>query len=102
MIFKNSPSCLGLEVDLFFTEDDNSNYLYLDQLQRMCSACPARQECFDYAIEYSVFGVWAGTTKNQRDDYRIKAGIEGKILVSESIFKDLDLLNSNPIQLLEE
>jgi hypothetical protein len=89
VLFKNTPSCLGLEVELFFTEDDNSNYTNLDQLQRMCASCPARQECFDYSIEYAVFGIWAGTTKNQRDDYRNKAGIEGKTLVPYSLFKDL-------------
>jgi WhiB family redox-sensing transcriptional regulator len=89
MLFKNTPSCLGLEIDLFFTPDDeNSNYLHLDQVKRMCAACPAKDECFDYAIEYAVFGLWAGTTKNERDAYRNKHGIEGKGLVPYSLFKD--------------
>ena len=98
MLFKNTPSCLGIETDLFFTEDENSNYLYLDQLKRMCSSCPAKQECFDYSIEYAVFGLWAGTTKNERDDYRSKHGIEGKTLVPLSLIKELTP-DSDPLNL---
>jgi len=90
VLFKSKPSCLGLETDLFFTEDDDSgNYLYLNQLKRMCAECPAQQECFDYSIEYAVFGIWAGTTKNERDAYRKKHGIEGKTLVPLSLIQEL-------------
>jgi hypothetical protein len=36
-----------------------------------------------------VHGVWAGTTKDERDKYRSKRGIVGKTVVPESIFKNI-------------
>lgn len=89
MFFKNTPSCLGLEADLFFTPDDGVNtYVNLDQIKRMCASCSARQECLDYATEYAVQGIWAGTTFNERDDYRSEKGIVAKSVVPAYLVKD--------------
>jgi hypothetical protein len=87
MLFKNTPSCLGLDIDLFFVED-NCNYLHLDFVKRMCKECPALGECFEYATENLVQGVWAGTTFNERDDYRSKHGIVGKPVVPIALVRD--------------
>jgi WhiB family redox-sensing transcriptional regulator len=89
MFFKNTPACLGLEVDLFFTPDDGtSTYAHLDQIKRMCSSCPAKQECFEYAIEHAVQGIWSGTTFNERDLYRSKHGIVAKPVIPISLVRD--------------
>lgn len=89
MIFENTPSCLGLEVELFFTPDDGvSTYTNLDQIKRMCASCPAKQECLDYATEYAVQGIWAGTTFNERDTYRSKNGIVAKPVIPAYLVKD--------------
>jgi hypothetical protein len=45
-----------------------------------------RVECFDYAIDTLVHGIWAGTTKEERDKYRKKHGIVGKTVVPASVF----------------
>ena len=41
-----------------------------------CSQCPVRVQCLYFAIANNEYGVWGGTTKNQRDllplDYRLK------------------------------
>ena len=55
----------------------------------MCNTCPVRVECFDYAIEHLVHGLWAGTTKDERDTYRSKRGIVGKTVVPASVFDDI-------------
>ena len=52
----------------------------------MCNTCPVRVECFDYAVENLVHGIWAGTNKEERDKYRRKHNIEGKTVVPISIF----------------
>lgn len=89
MFFDNTPSCLGLDVEVFFSPDDSGgNYLNLDHVRRMCASCPARQECFDYAVENLVQGIWAGTTFNERDDYRKKHGIVGKPVIPVSLVRD--------------
>lgn len=36
----------------------------------ICTDCPVRQECLEYALENSVTGVWGGTTERQRGRMR--------------------------------
>lgn len=90
MYFKNTPSCLGLDINLFFVEDDsgNANYTNLDHIKRMCKNCPALMECFKYATENLVHGLWAGTTFNERDTYRRKNKIVGIPVVPISLVRD--------------
>jgi len=49
----------------------------------MCATCPAKIECYDYAVENLVHGLWAGTTFNERDNIRKKRGISGKAVILE-------------------
>jgi hypothetical protein len=88
MRFSDTPACVGIDVEIFFTEE-KGNYTNLDFIKKMCNTCSVRVECFDYAIENLVHGVWAGTTKDERDKYRSKRGIVGKTVVPESIFKNI-------------
>jgi hypothetical protein len=90
MHFKNRPSCLGLDINLFFVEDDsgNANYTNLDHIKRMCNSCPALDECFEHARDNLVYGIWAGTTFNERDSYRRKHGIVGKPVVPIGLVRD--------------
>jgi WhiB family redox-sensing transcriptional regulator len=88
MRFSDTPACAGIDVEIFFTEE-KGNYTNIDFIKKMCNTCPVRVECFEYAIENLVHGVWAGTTKDERDKYRSKRGIVGKTVVPESIFKNI-------------
>jgi len=88
MRFSDTPACAGIDVEIFFTEE-KGNYTNLDFIKKMCNTCLVRVECFEYAIENLVHGVWAGTTKDERDKYRSKRGIVGKTVVPESIFKNI-------------
>ena len=88
MRFSDTPACAGIDVEIFFTEEKR-NYTNLDFIKKMCNTCSVRVECFEYAIENLVHGVWAGTTKDERDKYRSKRGIVGKTVVPESIFKNI-------------
>jgi WhiB family redox-sensing transcriptional regulator len=87
MLFSDTPACLGIDVELFFTEE-RGNYPHLADIKRICNTCPVRVECFDYAIDTLVHGIWAGTTKEERDKYRRKHGIVGKTVVPASVFDD--------------
>jgi hypothetical protein len=88
MRFSQTPACAGIDVEIFFTEE-RGNFANLPYVKRMCKTCPVRIECFDYAIEHLVHGLWAGTTKDERDRYRKKHGIVGKTVVPDSIFRDV-------------
>lgn len=37
------------------------------EAKELCSKCPVVTECLQYAVTYSVQGVWAGTTRKDRD-----------------------------------
>ena len=85
MRFSDTPACVGIDTELFFTEE-RGNYPHFDYIKKVCNTCPVRVECFDYAIENLVHGLWAGTSKEERDKYRSKHNIEGKTVVPISIF----------------
>lgn len=36
----------------------------------LCTACPVRKRCLDYALEHEEFGLWGGTTPKERDELR--------------------------------
>jgi len=88
MKFSQTPACAGIDVEIFFTEE-RGNFANLDYVRKMCNTCPVRVECFDYAIDNLVHGLWAGTTKDERDKYRSKHGIVGKTVVPMSVFDDV-------------
>jgi hypothetical protein len=88
MRFSDTPACLGIDVELFFTEE-KGNYPYLNHVKRICSTCPVQVECYDYAIDNLVHGIWAGTTMEERNRYRSKHGIIGKTVLPASMFIDV-------------
>ena len=95
MRFSDTPACAGIDVEIFFTEE-KGNYTNLDFIKRMCNTCPVRVECFDYAIENLVHGIWAGTTMEERNRHRSKHGIIGKTVIPASMFIDVEY-DSQPI-----
>lgn len=37
---------------------------------KMCSDCPVRRQCAEFAIENSEYGCWGGTTEDDRKEIR--------------------------------
>ena len=65
--WRSQAACDGGEVDpdLFFPERGDSRYK-VEEAVEICSDCPVRQECLDYAIENNeTSGVWGGKTRNE-------------------------------------
>jgi hypothetical protein len=82
--FSNPANCAGTETEDWFTQDGpGNNYKNKDTLKRICDSCPAKQECYDYAIEWNVLGFWGGTTEYQRRVIRRQLGIEVKPIVQD-------------------
>jgi hypothetical protein len=72
--FKNKPLCSSPEIDseIWFAEQDSGLAIRSDSYEAetaryVCSRCPAKQECYDYAISFSgLYGIWAGLTMFER------------------------------------
>lgn len=63
--FKHA-SCKGL-THLMFPKE-HKDITYIAEARRICSECPVKQQCLEYALEFppaDMHGVWAGLTSRQ-------------------------------------
>lgn len=61
-------ACAGMDIAMFFPESGTEDRpKHLRHVREVCADCPVQRECYEYAIETSSFGVWAGTTLKQRN-----------------------------------
>lgn len=57
--------------------DSGVNFLVKEvtpEIASLCGACPVREECLKHAIEHEEYDIWAGTTPDERQVLRKKAG----------------------------
>ena len=55
--------CLQAEPDTFFPEKGGSTR----EAKRICSGCPVREECLEYALANDErFGIWGGMSERER------------------------------------
>lgn len=66
--WQDQAQCGGADRELFFADDmrDTTAKARVDQARAICRVCPVRQACLDYALATSAWGVWGGTTRDQR------------------------------------
>lgn len=78
------PPCRGQDPELWFPEPlpdgpwtnehrlvDARNRTRTGYATRLCAQCPARIECFEFAMsDATVTGIWGGTTDAQRGAHR--------------------------------
>lgn len=65
-------SCVGA-THLFFPGKSSS--WKTAEAKRLCSTCPVRKQCLEYALKYSPTGVWGGTSGNDRSKIRAARGL---------------------------
>jgi WhiB family redox-sensing transcriptional regulator len=59
----NDGSCRTHPPEVFFPSDG----VGVTNAQRICSTCPVRQPCLEYALENRIdHGVWGGTSERER------------------------------------
>lgn len=62
--------CAQTDPEAFFPEKGGSTR----DAKKVCTACPVRQECLDYALEKDErFGIWGGLSERERRRLRKKA-----------------------------
>lgn len=44
--------------------------------QKVCQQCPVVAECLAYALEHEDYGVWGGTTENERRKMRTRRRLD--------------------------
>jgi len=71
----STPACANTDTEEWFTPENSPAYRNELTLRKICSNCPVRNTCFDYALRHNVFGYWAGTTPRVRQAMRVRLGI---------------------------
>lgn len=63
--WKDEAKCRDLATDVFFADSDAPKRSTVAKM--ICSACPVREKCLDFAIRNCEnYGVWGGTTATER------------------------------------
>jgi WhiB family redox-sensing transcriptional regulator len=65
-------ACLDSDPDLFFPITASGPALQqITQAKAICTRCPVRQECLQFALAtHQVHGVWGGTSEEERQVLR--------------------------------
>jgi len=70
-----SPLCAQVDSELFFPEQEYGRNT-APIAKSICSRCPHKTECLEWAVTNFEFGVWGGTTERDRMKLRRKRGIK--------------------------
>ena len=73
--FMNRAKCRG--VYGLHTSDERVD---INRAKAMCSECPVRDECLDFAIKFRERGsVWGGLTDHERERYRRELAVPERL-----------------------
>lgn len=62
-------ACAGDDVEMFFAPEGTRGVeraLYEAIAKEVCTACPVRQTCLEEALAHGEYGVWGGTSEQER------------------------------------
>lgn len=66
--------CRFADPEIFYPGNRSSGWYTLEEARRICAKCPVQPECLRYAVTSFTYdadyGIWAGTTRRQRDVIR--------------------------------
>ena len=81
-VFDDKASCSNTDPELFFPQEREyingkiyNFYENLAEAKKICESCPLRIQCLEYALKNAEYGVWGGTTEEQRHLLRRRSGI---------------------------
>lgn len=65
--WKERAACRGADTNMFFPSGKGVSKAEVDRALEICSRCPVKEECFEYATTGMVtVGVWGETTDKMR------------------------------------
>lgn len=71
--WRDLAECLEADPDLFYPDGDTSAFAtapirrQIDEAKTYCCQCPVTGECLDWALGRTEFGIWGGTTREERN-----------------------------------
>lgn len=70
--WRDCAACRRHDPELFFPEGTAGPALrQAEQAKLVCQSCPVRTPCLDFALRHVLaFGIWGGTTGEERGDIR--------------------------------
>jgi hypothetical protein len=86
----DSAACIDQPAEIFGSSHPASVAL----AKRICSSCPIKTECLEWALEHPEEGVWGGTTRQERD-HKVK-------LVSMTYVDELAERRAKRVRLLDQ
>lgn len=73
-----SGACHGLSPEIFFPERGGDT----STPKAICSDCIEKSACLDWAVHHERFGVWGGSTEQERAWIRKRLGIPRASLIN--------------------
>lgn len=58
----DDAACCAADPELFFPRRGTMS----TKAKEVCAACPVRRECLEQAIETDAWGIWGGTSEEER------------------------------------
>lgn len=69
--WRDEAACKGKPTGWFFPSPGKGGMADLWKAKAVCSTCPVRAECLEYAlVNYERIGVWGGTSERERRSMR--------------------------------
>ncbi len=65
-------ACQNESTDLFFPGRGANTR----PVKRLCQGCPVQHDCLEWALHHELFGIWGGTTPDQRAAIRRARSID--------------------------
>lgn len=73
-VLNAEPACSTTDPELFFPHETElpsgkviSKYSDIATAKKICSECPLKLDCLEYALRTHEIGIWGGTTESQRE-----------------------------------
>lgn len=59
--------CIGMATEGFFPIGTTGPAVdQISEAKAVCKGCPVQQQCLDWAVHHGEYGIWGGTTEDER------------------------------------
>jgi WhiB family redox-sensing transcriptional regulator len=70
-----SAACRSADPELFFPLSESGEALeQIAEAKAICTGCPVRRQCLEFALRTRPHGIWGGLTERERHHARRPAG----------------------------
>ncbi|WP_103528961.1 WhiB family transcriptional regulator [Streptomyces sp. SM12] len=77
MDWRDQAACLPEDPELFFPVGESGPArLQVEEAKSVCSRCPVKEQCLEWAMNWPVEGVWGGLTEEERRAMKRRAARE--------------------------